>query len=327
MEKVMITGISGSGGSYLADWLVENKSNAIEVHGLSRWHSTSRKPQFKNSGIVVHECDMTDFGSLLRTINFVKPDYIFNFASFANVRASFDYPLAVLQNNIMSTANLFEVVRHLKESKVYTRILHCSTSEVYGQVSELDVPIKETQKLSPVNPYSVSKTTQDLLAQTYAKAYGLDIVITRMFTYLNARRNDLFATNFARQLLQIKMSPNSSNVLKHGNLNSIRSIIDIRDACNAYYYAMMYGTYGKVYNIGGETTISVEDFLFDLIEKLGVEVELVEDVSLLRPVDVLRQIPDVTQFKRATKWEPKFSYDESLDYFLSEVKERLLNND
>lgn len=323
--KVLITGIAGSGGSYLADWLIENKSAVLSVHGIARQHSTSSKSEYVDNRKIIHLCDMNDFSSLFTIIDGLRPQYIFNFASFANVRASFDSPLMVLQNNIMSTANLFEVVRMLKRTGYNPRILHCSTSEVYGQVPEKDVPILEGQRFNPVNPYSVSKAAQDLLAQSYVKSYGLDIVITRMFTYLNARRNDLFATAFARQLLKMAMDTKESKVLKHGNLDSIRTIIDIRDACKAYYYAMRYGESGEIYNIGGETVKSVREVLFDLIDKIDVDCETEEVSGLFRPVDVTLQIPETGKFKRHTKWEPEFSYDDSLDYFIYEVSERIRN--
>jgi len=144
------------------------------------------------------------------------------------VRASFITPGSVLTNNILGTSNLFEAVRLAKIDPV---IQLCSTSEVYGQVDPKDVPIKETAPIRPASPYAVSKTAQDLLGWTYFVSYKMRIIRTRMFAYLNPRRADLFATAFARQVARIERGLQKE--LVHGNLDSVRTLIDVRDAMRA----------------------------------------------------------------------------------------------
>ena len=115
------------------------------------------------------------------------------------------------------------------------------------------------QKISPANPYAVSKTFQDLLAQVYFRSFNLRIIITRMFSYINSRRNNLFQTAFADQI--VKIEKGKAKILRHGNLNSIRTFVDIDDAMEAYWLAAKKGKIGEVYNIGGNKTISVKQFL------------------------------------------------------------------
>ena len=110
----------------------------------------------------------------------------------------------------------------------------CSTSEVYGQVLKKDIPIKESQIFNPANPYAVSKCYQDLLAQNYLKNFDINVIITRMFTYLNPRRTNLFASNWANQIAEIEKGNNK--LLHHGNLNSVRTIVDINNAMEAYCF-------------------------------------------------------------------------------------------
>ena len=140
-KTALITGITGSGGSYLADYIVENHPD-VAVHGIARWHSTSAGRNLENCAdrVRVHECDLTDFSSVLRALQEAKPDLIFHIASHANVLAGFKTPLAVINNNVMGTANLFEAVRLADIDPV---IQLCSTSEVYGQVDPKNVPITE----------------------------------------------------------------------------------------------------------------------------------------------------------------------------------------
>lgn len=314
--NILITGITGSGGSFLADYIVENHPT-VEVHGISRWHSTTSAKNLKKSEekVFIHECDMNDFSALLSVIKLVKPDMIFHLASYANVRASFINPLSVMNNNVMITANLLEAVKQVEIDPI---IQICSTSEVYGLVDEKNVPITEECPVNPASPYAVSKLAQDYLGHVYYKAYGMKIIRTRMFTYINPRRADLFATSFATQIVKIERG--EQDILRHGNLNSVRTIIDVRDAMESYWVAALNCKPGEVYNIGGETTITVGAFLDLLKEKARCKIKSEVDPDLLRPVDVTLQIPDTTKFKKETGWGPKYSFEESVKYLLDYLR-------
>ena len=159
----------------------------------------------------------------------------------------------------------------------------CSTSEVYGQVLPDEVPISEDQPLRPVSPYAVSKVTQDLLGLAYFRSFGMRIIRTRMFSYLNPRRTDLFATAFARQVARIEAG--LQDELVHGNLDSVRTIIDVRDAMESYWLAALHCEPGEAYNIGGATTISVGEFL-ELLIRLGSPAAVIDqhDGSKFRSV-------------------------------------------
>ena len=223
----------------------------------------------------------------------------------------------------MGTANLLEAV-HLAEIKPIIQI--CSTSEVYGQVDPKNVPIREDCPINPVNPYAVSKLTQDALGYTYFKSYGIPIIRTRMFAYLNPRRADLFATSFAMQVARIEAGLQKE--LLHGNLDSTRTLIDVRDAMESYWIATTKGKPGEVYNIGGKTIIKVGEFL-DVLKKLAkCPIPSRVDPSLLRPTDVTLQIPDTSKFENETGWKPRYSFEESVAFLLehcrSEVKKELM---
>ncbi len=313
IKKVLITGITGSGGSYLADYISENQKGVV-VHGVSRWHSTTTHDNLSvvREKITVHECDLNDFSSIFSVLSLVQPDAIFHLASHANVRASFITPLAVLENNIRGTANLLEAIRL---AKIDPMVLMCSTSEVYGQVDKKNVPITEECPINPINPYAVSKTAQDFLSYTYFKSYGMKIVRTRMFAYLNPRRGDLFATSFARQVALIEAGKQKE--LTHGNLDSTRTLIDVRDAMAAYWIAAKKCAYGEVYNIGGTTIITVGEFLTLLKKNAHCPIPSRVDKNLLRPTDVTLQIPNITKFVKATGWKPRYSFEESVQFLLN----------
>ena len=318
-NKVLITGISGSGGSFLADYILENHPS-VSVHGVSRWHSTTSLSNLEKSkkSITLHESDLNDLSSIFGVIKKVKPDAIFHLAAHANVRASFVTPLSVLNNNIIGTANLFEAVRMSGCDPV---IQLASTSEVYGQVDRKNVPIKESCPINPSSPYAVSKVAQDFLGYTYYLNFGLKIIRTRMFTYINPRRGDLFATSFAKQVARIEAGLQKE--LLHGNLNSVRTIIDVRDAMEAYWVATTIGRYGEVYNIGGTTVITVGKFLQVLKKLAKVKITSKVDKTLLRPSDVTLQIPDVSKFYNETGWKPKYSFEESVEFLLNSCRKEV----
>lgn len=311
LRRVLITGVTGSGGSYLADHIIQNHP-AVEVHGLSRWHSTSQHGRNLPAGVKLHESDLLDFSSVFTVLKDVSPDAIFHIAAHANVRASFITPGAVLSNNILGTSNLFEAVRLLGMDPL---IQLCSTSEVYGQVDPKDVPITEDIAMRPVSPYAVSKAAQDLLGWSYFKSYGMRIIRTRMFTYINPRRTDLFATSFARQVAWIERGLQKE--LVHGNLDSVRTIIDVRDAVRAYWIALSGCRPGEAYNIGGSTTLTVGDCLKRLIRLAKTKIPTRLEPSLRRPADVTLQIPCVDKFARETGWKPQYEFSESLENLLN----------
>jgi len=312
MTKCLITGIGGSGGSFLAEYLV---SLGIQVEGIVRWHSSngtnkSNLDKIKNN-ITLYDCDLNDLGSTIRTLEKSKPDYIFHLAAHANVRSCFDYPIAVIQNNVNSTLNLFEAIRILR---IPTKVQHCSTSEVYGQVDVKETPIKETTQLNPVNPYSVSKLTQEKIALCYYQCYNIPVIITRMFAYLNERRNDLFSSAFAKQIVEIERGQRTE--LTHGNLDSTRTLCDVRDMAEAYWIASQECDEGTPYNLGGNTIITVGEFLEILKSRAKVKIVSKQDPKLLRPKDTTMQIPDVSKFLNKTGWKPKYSFEESVDFLL-----------
>ena len=314
-KKCLITGITGSGGSYLCEHILSKKEK-IKIYGTYRSKGYLSYLKKKHKGkISFLKIDLRSYTKLKKIIKNIKPDLIFHLASNADVRGSFDYPKEIIENNNTITLNLLEAIR---TTNVKPLTIICSTSEVYGIVKKKDIPIKESKSINPVNPYSASKAFQDIVSQVYYKSYGLKIIITRMFSYTNARRNNLFQTSFARQIVDIEKG--KRKILKHGNLNSIRSIIDISDAMEAYWLTAKRGVIGKVYNIGGNKIISVGSYLNELKKLAKVKIISKLNPNLLRPVDVTLQVPELKRFKKDVKWKPKVNFKISVQKLLDECR-------
>lgn len=313
-KKCFITGATGSGGSYLAEKISSISSNT-KIFGSYRSKGFYELLKKNVESIKLFKLDLTNYKQTKKILSKIKPDVIFHFASNADVRGSFDKPIEFSENNNSITVNLLEAVRQLKINPI---IIICSTSEVYGNVKKKDIPLKEIQRFNPANPYAATKAFQDLISQIYYKCFGMRIIITRMFSYTNARRVNLFQTAFANQIINIEQG--KQKILKHGNLNSIRTFIDIDDAMNAYWFAATKGRIGEVYNIGGNKIISVKNYLKELIKRSSKKIQTKVDKKLLRPNDVTLQIADTKKFMSQTGWKPKVEFSKSVDKLLKECR-------
>jgi len=252
--------------------------------------------------------DLRDLSSLISILKSIKPDRIYHLAAQSYVPYSYDAPVDTLTTNIIGTTNLLEAIR-ITGQRPFIHI--CSSSEVYGQPEPHEVPIKESNPIRPVSPYGVSKVGEERIAWVYYKAYGMKIVITRMFTHTGARRGDVFvASNFARQLAQIEKS-GGQGIIKVGNLSSVRTFADVRDTVRAYAL-LRDDMAGEVFNIGGETTMTIQEMLDLMVALTSCRVEIEIEHNRLRPVDVTLQIPDCSKFKEATGWKPTISLDATL---------------
>lgn len=319
MDNILVAGGGGAAGSYLCEYLVEYHPE-VQVHIISRWHSTTSLNNLVNikEKIICHECDLNDLSSIIRVLREVKPSKIFNLAAHANVRMAFETPLAVLQNNMMSTANLLEGIRLECPDCIYN---HCSSSEVYGNPKE--VPISENHRRMPVNVYAASKLCQESLAYCYWMSYKVKTIITRAFAYICPRRLEIFSTSFAHQVIRIEEG--KQDILRHGNLDSLRTLIDCRDIVRAYWIASEKCEYGVPYNIGGNDIISVKQFLDRMIHQAKVPIICVQDPKLMRLTDVTNQIVDTTKFDTLTGFKQKYSLDESIAWLIEECREKVKN--
>jgi len=312
--KVLITGITGFVGSHLADYILENFPE-VRISGIARWRSPMDNIRHILGRITLESGDLLDAFSLKAILARQKPDVIFHLAAQSYVPYSFASPVATLDVNMIGTCNLLEAIKELKLAEGYDPIVHiCSSSEVYGQVREDEVPITEDVPFRPASPYAVSKVAEDRLAFQYWLSWQIKTIITRMFTHTGPRRGEVFVVStFARQIAAIEAGL-ASPVVRVGNLDSVRTFLDVRDAVKAYWQLVNKCPPGEVYNIGGVETMTVGEMLGRLIELASVKGIRVEvDQARLRPSDVTLQIPCIDKFKEATGWKPEIKFDKTLE--------------
>ncbi len=319
----LVTGAGGFVASHLIDYLLEKGET---VYATYRWNEDLSRIQHIKDKITMIPADLLDLTSMMNVITKSLPDYVFHLAAQSYVTDSFEYPQATIETNTIGTLNLLEAIRRYRVKMFLDPVIHiCSSSEVYGQVEEKDIPIKETQAFNPANPYAVGKIGADMLGLIYWKNYGLKVIRTRMFTHFAPRRTMKSAeVNFASQIAMIEEGLQEP-VIKHGNLDSIRTWADARDAVKAYWLLVRKCKPGEVYNIGGNRTETVEWVLNHLISLSHVDIDTEQDPSLLRPSDVTLQIPDISKFQKETGWEPTYKLEQSLQDLLNWCRKEVKN--
>ncbi|MFH1995684.1 MAG: GDP-mannose 4,6-dehydratase [Candidatus Omnitrophota bacterium] len=317
--RILITGITGFVGSHLAEFLC-GLDEEHEIFGLCRWRSPRDNVGHIYKRVRFLEGDICDLGSLIRHFSAVKPDIIFHLAAQSYVLTSFNSPVQTLWTNAIGTTNLLEAVRICGLDPV---IHVCSSSEVYGQVAESDVPIREDCPFRPASPYAVSKVAEDMVAYQYWISHKLKTIRTRMFTHTGPKRGDVFAMSFfAKQIAAAELGLRKP-VISVGNLESIRTFCDVRDAVRAYWILVNTCPPGEVYNIGGERTMTVGDALGLMMSMASVKCEIQVDPQLIRPSDVTRQVPCTDKFRQATGWKPEIPIEKTFQDLLTYWKEEL----
>ncbi len=335
--KALITGITGMVGSHLADFLLENTD--WDVYGVCRWRSPLDNVEHhldrvnKKDRLFFEYADLNDELSLITVVNKIKPDYVFHLAAQSYPLTSFTAPIDTLNTNILGTCRLLEAFRlAIEENKGYKPVIHvCASSEVFGKIpvtKKPDAGIHEECPFHPASPYAISKVGTDLLGRYYAEAYGMTVMTTRMFTHTGPRRGDVFhESTFAKQIAMIEAGMIEPKVMV-GNLKSLRTYADVRDAVRAYYMLVTVNPIpGEYYNIGGSYTCEVGDTLNTLISystKKG-EIQIVADPERLRPIDADLQIPDCRKFKDHTGWEPQIGFETTMHDLLDYWRERIKN--
>lgn len=326
-KRALITGITGMVGSHMLDYLL--KETDWDIWGMLRWRSPldnirEHLPRVnRQDRIKLVYADLRDTMSMDAAIEQCKPDIVFHLAAQSYPKTSFDSPLDTMDTNVQGTERLLGALRRYRPDSV---IHVCASSEVFGRVPKEKLPINEECSFHPASPYAISKVGTDLIGRYYAEAYNMTVMTTRMFTHTGPRRGDVFAeSTFAKQIAMIeegRMEP----IVRVGNLDSLRTWADVRDAVRAYHLLVTCQPVGGAYyNIGGTFTCSVREMLDKLISlstHKGIQIEI--DPDRLRPIDADLQVPDTRKFETHTGWKPEIPFEKTmtdlLDYWRARVR-------
>jgi len=326
MKVALITGITGQDGSYLAELLLEK---GYEVHGIIRRSSlinTHRIDGIYNR-LSLHYGDLTDSTNLVRVIQKVQPDEIYNLGAQSHVKVSFEMPEYTADVDAMGTLRVLEAVRLLgMEDRV--RIYQASTSELYGLVQE--IPQKETTPFYPRSPYGVAKLYGYWITKNYREAYGMYACTGILFNHESPRRGETFVTRKITKALS-KISVGLQDCLYLGNLNAKRDWGHAKDFVEAMWL-MLQQDEPEDFVIATGKQYSVREFVEEAAPYFGMQItwrgedlnEIGYDVftgkevikvnpKYFRPAEVETLLGDATKAKEKLGWEPKISFKELVE--------------
>jgi GDPmannose 4,6-dehydratase len=326
MKRALITGITGQDGSYLAELLLEK---GYEVHGIVRRASlinTHRIDHIYNS-ITLHYGDLTDSTNLVRIIQNVKPDEIYNLGAQSHVKVSFEMPEYTADVDGMGTLRVLEAVR-LLGMEDHVRIYQASTSELYGLVQE--IPQRETTPFYPRSPYGVAKLYGYWIVKNYREAYGMYACSGILFNHESPRRGETFVTRkIVRGLSRISVG--IEDCLYLGNLDAKRDWGHAKDFVKAMWL-MLQQEKPDDYVIATGEQYSVRQFVeaaapyFGMkiswegegLKEIGYDVNTKKpvirvDPKYFRPAEVETLLGDSTKAKEQLGWEPKISFNQLVE--------------
>lgn len=337
-KRALITGVTGQDGMYLAELLLEK---GYEVHGIKRRSSlfnTQRvdhlyqDPHEDNVRFQMHFGDMTDATNLIRIVQEVKPDEIYNLAAQSHVAVSFETPEYTANADALGTLRMLEAMRILGMEKS-TRLYQASTSELYGNIPE--VPQSETTRFRPRSPYAVAKLYSYWIIVNYREAYGLHASNGILFNHESPVRGETFVTRkITRALARIHLG--MQDCLYLGNMDSLRDWGHAKDYVEAQWLILQQDEPDDFVIATGEQH-SVREFVNIAASKLGIEVawkgEGVDetgvdaktgrtivkvDPAYFRPTEVPTLLGDATRAREKLGWAPKIGFEQLVEEMIEQ---------
>jgi len=315
--RVLITGLTGPVGSFLADHLLTIPG--IQLHAFKRWRSDPRPIAHLRGHVTIHEGDIEDAFAVDKAVAAAAPDRIFHLAAQSYPSASWDAPIHTMRANVEGTLNLLEAVRrHTPTARVHI----AGTSAQYGSVRPDEVPIAESHPMRPGSPYGVSKVAAELSGLQYHDNFGLHVVVTRSFNHVGPRQGDRCSIQtFCQQMAAIEAGLQPP-VLHVGNLEPRRDFTHTRDVARALWLLIEHGTPGQVYNLCSGQATRIGDIVQLVLERGRVPVELRVDPARLRPSDEPILLGDNTKLRAATGWAPTIGMEQIVDELLEYWREQ-----
>ena len=342
MKKALISGITGQDGSFLAEFLLQK---GYEVHGILRRSSSFNTGRIEHlyfdewvrdmkqkRTINLHSGDMTDSSSLIRIIQSVQPDEIYNLAAQSHVKVSFDVPEYTAETDAVGTLRMLEAVRILGMEKK-TRIYQASTSELFGKVQE--VPQSETTPFYPRSPYGVAKQYGFWITKNYRESYGMFAVNGILFNHESERRGETFVTRKIT-LAAARIAQGFQDKLYLGNLDARRDWGYAKDYIECMWLILQHDTpedfviaTGEMHTVREFATLAFREVGITLrwegqgVDEKGIDTQtgkvLVEvDPKYFRPAEVEQLLGDPTKAKTLLGWNPRQTSFEELVRIMAE---------
>ncbi len=295
--KALVTGADGFVGQHLLAHLRAQGDEAIAVD---------------------RECDVTDASSVRATLDQHRPEAIYHLAALTQVGASWTNAVEFTRVNVLGTKNVLDAAHDVVPTST---VLLVSSADVYGVVREEDLPLVETFRVAPANPYASSKVEAERVAHDAVRERGQRVVIARPFNHLGPGQSTEFAVpGIVSRLLEALES--GAEEIPVGNLSTRRDFSDVRDVVRAHRLLVERGVTGEAYNIASGLDVRLSDIAAQLVAVLAPRIRLKPDQSLFRPVDTPVSRASYEKLRRRTGWQPRIALDVTLRDVIEEMRVR-----
>lgn len=311
--RVLVLGANSFSGTWMCRYLLEQGCDVIGT-----W---AHRPPEELEGITWERLNLLHQDSIRAVLEAHRPERIFNFSNLSSVGKAWQNPGETVEVNVNGAINLFEAIRSAAISPTTVLI---GAGEEYGRIPFDRMPVRETENAHPANIYAASMACQTMMARIYCKAYGMRLIIARIFNVIGPGQADRFVvSDFCRQGVECERA-DETGIIHVGNINAQRDFTDIRDLVRAFWLLSEKGRAGEIYNVGTGRAVSIRDVLECIREHLNTDVTLQVDKDRLRPLDCPKLEGSTEKLKNDTLWEPEISLEQSvtdiLDYWRTHCK-------
>ncbi|HLM65682.1 MAG TPA: GDP-mannose 4,6-dehydratase [Acidimicrobiales bacterium] len=298
--RALVTGAGGFVGAHLVAHLQENGDEVVQLERT------------------VDGIDIADESAITEAIVAARPEAVYHLAGAADVGGSWLQARETFLANALGTLNVLEASRAVGAE----RVLAVTSADVYGRVTDDELPLDEDRPLRPVSPYAASKVAADALAQQAWLGHGLPVIRVRAFNHLGPGQSDKFvAPSLAARIARNER--HGGDEVPIGNMTPMRDITDVRDVVRAYRLLVEHGTAGDVYNVCSGRAVAVKELADALLAMAKRPMHLVTDPDLQRPVDIPVLIGDNTRLTKATGWVPTIGLERTLADVLADWRARV----
>ena len=312
MKKALITGINGQDGSYLAEFLLDK---GYEVWGILKRNSVAENQTARINDEIypklkLEYADLTDLASLIRVVQKVQPDELYNLAAQSHVRISFDQPLYTANATAIGALNVLEAVRMVSPN---TKVYQASSSEMFGNSIDSDGYQRETTSMNPVSPYGCAKVFAYNISRNYRHSYNMFVSNGILFNHESPRRGTNFVTNkVCKEAVKIKLG--LSNELKLGNLDATRDWGHAKDYVRAMWEILQLDKPDDFVCATGVSHSVRElcDYVFSLLN-LDYKEYVTQDEKFLRPEELHNLKGDSSKLVEVTGWTHDYTFESMLD--------------
>ena len=315
--RILVTGAGGMVGSHMVELLSEEKHEVIGTYYKPTVDLKEVKGNFK-----LIECDVRYPKNIERIIFDFQPDKIFHLAAQSYPTVSWEKPYETIDTNINGTIAIYEAIKFVRKTvnKNYDPmvVVACSSAEYGETLNELEgdeIYVKETAALKPLHPYGVSKVGQDLISFQYFMNDHIRCIRARIFNSTGTRKVNDVISDFTRRAVECER--NKTNVLRVGNLNTRRAIMDQRDLVSALILLSDKGKAGDVYNISSEHIYKMADLVKLIEDEIGFKLDAQVDPKLLRPTDEKVIVGDISKLKKDTGWKQQIDIKTTIKDMIS----------